>query len=58
MKLSDWLFAPGGKALGGIVLGVLLDDGAIFFFGCGGGARGALRKYKRLEVFAFFYYLF
>ena len=25
MKLSDWLFAPGGK-------GVLLDDGAIFFF--------------------------
>ena len=25
MKLSDWLFAPGGK-------GLLLDDGAIFFF--------------------------
>jgi hypothetical protein len=38
MKLSDWLFAPGGKVLGGIVLGVLLDDGAIFFFGVVGGS--------------------
>jgi hypothetical protein len=37
MKLSDWLFAPGGKVLGGIVLGVLLDDGAIFSFELWGG---------------------
>ena len=53
MKLSDWLFAPGGKVLGGIVLGVLLDDGAIFFFElCGSRCNG--EKTKGLEVFCVF----
>ena len=41
--------------LGGIVLGVLLDDGAIFFFElC--GSRCNWEKTKGLEVFCVFYY--
>lgn len=57
MKLSDWLFAPGGKVLGGVVLGVLLDDGAIIFFELWGELKEAFdEKNNGLRFLRFYFF--